>query len=165
MNRWPLPCLIRIALVGRPTFQKSSPWHVGSRRLPLRPRRRRGRACLAAMTWIDSVETFCAEAEKLYVEHPDHTRFVSKYRHCDGKLELKVTNDRVCLKFATDQQQDLKRIDKLNNLFITYMCGKDPYADTADDLAEGSVKPASGGDAGAADRPASGAGKKKKAKK
>ena len=37
-----------------------------------------------------------------------------------------MTNDRVCLKFVTDQQQDLKRIDKLNNLFLTYMCGKRP---------------------------------------
>jgi hypothetical protein len=95
------------------------------------------------MTFIESWETFYAEAEKLYLEHPDHvrhtlgflsssfspfgkrvcipspeatarstilafalpvshathtlwqTRYVAKYRHCDGKLELKVTNDRV----------------------------------------------------------------------
>ena len=66
-----------------------------------------------------------------------------------------MTNDRVCLKFVTDQQQDLKRIDKLNNLFLTYMCGKDPYADPAD---EPTQKPASGGEEAAAavpsDRPA-----------
>ena len=64
------------------------------------------------MPLIESLDIFVAEAEKMYTEHPDHTRYVSKYRHCDGKLELKVTNDRVCLKFVTDQQQDLKRIDK-----------------------------------------------------
>ena len=117
------------------------------------------------MPLIESLDIFVAEAEKMYTEHPDHTRYVSKYRHCDGKLELKVTNDRVCLKFVTDQQQDLKRIDKLNNLFLTYMCGKDPYADPADDRAPN--RPASGGDDGAvaADRPASGGGKKKKARK
>ena len=118
------------------------------------------------MPLIESLDIFVAEAEKMYTEHPDHTRYVSKYRHCDGKLELKVTNDRVCLKFVTDQQQDLKRIDKLNNLFLTYMCGKDPYADPAD---EPTQKPASGGEEVAAaavpsDRPASG-GKNKKAKK
>ena len=117
------------------------------------------------MTVIESLDTFVTEAEKLYVEHPDHTRYVAKYRHVDGKLELKVTNDRVCLKFVTDQQQDLKRIDKLNNLFLTYMCGKDPYA--ADDAPGEPNRPPSGGDdaAAAADRPASGGGKKKRAKK
>jgi hypothetical protein len=84
------------------------------------------------------------------------TRYVMKYRHVDGKLELKVTNDRVvrtrrtsgclalslrlltisgnpqCFKFITDQAQDLKRIDKLNNLFLTYMCGKDPAVEPPD---------------------------------
>ena len=117
---------------------------------------------------LPSLDAFVAEAEKLYVEHPDHTRYVVKYRHVDGKLELKVTNDRVCLKFVTDQQQDLKRIDKLNNLFLTYMCGKDPYADPADEMASSAGnRPASGGDEGqpAVERPASGGGKKKKSKK
>ena len=76
---------------------------------------------IRAMVWIDNWETFYAEAEKLYLDHPDHvrarahhlllavgvdcsqlsllrrlqTRYVMKYRHVDGKLELKVTNDRV----------------------------------------------------------------------
>ena len=52
-----------------------------------------------------------------------------KYRHCDGKLELKVTNDRTCLKFLTDQASDLKKVEKLNNLFVMCMCGKDPQAE------------------------------------
>ena len=137
----------------------------------------------AGRVYVEDWETFYAEAEKLYTEHPAHvrraclppsaapaccgpqhptrrltreralqTRYVAKYRHCDGKLVLKVTNDRVvrepraqpslgarqvlkpctlatrqCLKFTTDQQQDLKRMEKLNNLFFAYMCGKDPH--------------------------------------
>ena len=124
------------------------------------------------MPYIDSLETFVAEAEKLYVEHPEHTRYVTKYRHVDGKLELKVTNDRVCLKFETDQQHDLKRIDKLNALFLSYMCGKDPYADPGEDVVMGGAPcPASAGDDAptSSERPASGGGtpgrNKKKAKK
>ena len=124
------------------------------------------------MPYIDSLETFVAEAEKLYVEHPEHTRYVAKYRHVDGKLELKVTNDRVCLKFETDQQHDLKRIDKLNALFLSYMCGKDPYADPGEDVVMGGApRPASAGDDAptSSERPASGGGtpgrNKKKAKK
>ena len=34
------------------------------------------------------------------------------------------------LKFETDQAQDVKRLEKLNSLFFSYMCGKDPHADT-----------------------------------
>ena len=124
------------------------------------------------MPYLESLETFVAEAEKLYVEHPEHTRYVAKYRHVDGKLELKVTNDRVCLKFETDQQQDLKRIDKLNALFLSYMCGKDPYADPGEDVVMGGApRPASAGDDAptSSERPASGGGtpgrNKKKAKK
>ena len=104
--------------------------------------------------YIEEWETFFTEAEKLYTQHPAHvrpsaraparcrwltlhrpraqTRYVVKYRHCDGKLVLKVTNDRVCLKFATDQAQDAKRMEKLNNLLFSYMCGKDPHQEEED---------------------------------
>ena len=100
----------------------------------------------------------------------EQTRYVTKYRHVDGKLELKVTNDRICFKFLTDQQQDLKRIDKLNNLLLTHMVGIDPYSDLTE---ESQGRPASGGELkpGSADDsavPASStapAGKKKKTKK
>ncbi|EOD03951.1 hypothetical protein EMIHUDRAFT_49848, partial [Emiliania huxleyi CCMP1516] len=68
--------------------------------------------------YIEDWDTFYAEAEKLYLDHPAHTRYSLKYRHTDGKVLLKVTNDRVCLQYQTDQQQDLKRIEKLNNIFI-----------------------------------------------
>ena len=34
-----------------------------------------------------------------------------------------------CLKFETDQAQDVKRLEKLNTLFFSYMCGKDPQAE------------------------------------
>eukprot|EP00327_Prymnesium_parvum_P029144 CAMPEP_0195574004 /NCGR_PEP_ID=MMETSP0814-20130614/5694_1 /TAXON_ID=97485 /ORGANISM="Prymnesium parvum, Strain Texoma1" /LENGTH=198 /DNA_ID=CAMNT_0040709955 /DNA_START=42 /DNA_END=640 /DNA_ORIENTATION=+ len=51
----------------------------------------------------------------------------------DGKIVLKVTNDKTCLKFQTDQASDIKRLDKLNNVFLTRMCGKDPNEETTED--------------------------------
>lgn len=71
----------------------------------------------------------------------------------------------MCLKFLTDQQQDLKRIDKLNNLLLTHMVGIDPYSEPAEEqgrpTSSGEPKTStvddSGGGSGAA-------GKKKKAK-
>ena len=56
-------------------------------------------------------------------------------------------------------------MDKLNNLFITYMCGKDPYAEVADEAVAMPQKPASGGDeAKDGERPPSGGGSSKKKK-
>ena len=60
------------------------------------------------------------------------TRYVMKYRHCDDKIVLKVTNDRTVLQFQTDQASDVKRLDKLNGVFLTRMCGKEPNKDAAE---------------------------------
>lgn len=36
---------------------------------------------------------FLQQAEELYLANPLKTRYTTKYRHCDGKLILKVTDD------------------------------------------------------------------------
>ncbi|KAG2713534.1 hypothetical protein I3760_04G180400 [Carya illinoinensis] len=59
------------------------------------------------------------------------TRYVMKYRNCDGKLVLKVTDNRECLKFKTDQAQDAKKMEKLNNIFFTLMA-RGPDADVSE---------------------------------
>ncbi len=43
--------------------------------------------------YLDSFEEFSRRAEELYTSCPLKTRYVLKYRHCDGKVVLKVTND------------------------------------------------------------------------
>lgn len=58
---------------------------------------------------------------QLFRANPDTSRYVMKYRHCDGKLVLKVTDNRECLKFKTDQAQDAKKMEKLNNIFFALM--------------------------------------------
>lgn len=45
--------------------------------------------------YIDSWDSFLQQAEALYRANPLKTRYVTKYRHCDGKLVLKVTDDTV----------------------------------------------------------------------
>ena len=56
----------------------------------------------------------CASATGALHRQPPHSAhaaeraYVMRYRHCGGKLILKVTDDRVCLKFQTDQQTDVK---------------------------------------------------------
>jgi len=48
-----------------------------------------------------------------------------KYRHCDGEFVLKVTDDVLCLKYKTDQAVDVKKLEKLNNLFLGLMTSKE----------------------------------------
>lgn len=45
--------------------------------------------------YIDNWETFYQQARELFIVEPVRTRYVLKYRHCDGKFSVKVTDDRV----------------------------------------------------------------------
>ncbi|CAM6100090.1 unnamed protein product [Calypogeia fissa] len=83
--------------------------------------------------YIESWDDFSERALVLFRADPVATRYVMKYRHCDGKLVLKVTDDRVCLKFATDQAQDAKKMEKLNNLFFTLMA-RGPDAEVLEEV-------------------------------
>jgi signal recognition particle subunit SRP9 len=76
------------------------------------------------MPYLPSWEEFAKAAEEIYQASPYKTRYVVKYRHCDCKLELKVTDDVNCVKYRTDQAQDVKRLEKLNNSLMRLMVSK-----------------------------------------
>ncbi|XP_065176325.1 signal recognition particle 9 kDa protein-like [Sycon ciliatum] len=76
------------------------------------------------MPYLVSWEVFAREAERLYLENPGKARFVVKYRHKDGELVIKITDDVVCLKYRTDQSQDVKKLEKLSNSLMRHMVGK-----------------------------------------
>ncbi|CAN4094901.1 unnamed protein product [Withania somnifera] len=73
------------------------------------------------MVYITSWDDFVERSVQLFRADPEKTRYVMKYRHSDGKLVLKVTDDKECIKFKTDQAQDAKKMEKLNNIFFTLM--------------------------------------------
>lgn len=125
--------------------------------------------------YIPDFDTFYHLSEQLYKERPLETRYSLKYRHCDGTMVLKVTDDvkvrgvcvtylprvqrihvwfvggRVtapradsrdvctppaavparrlcspqCLKFKTDQLSDMKRIERITNMFCAVMAGNE----------------------------------------
>uniref|UniRef100_A0ACD6AJC1 Uncharacterized protein n=1 Tax=Avena sativa TaxID=4498 RepID=A0ACD6AJC1_AVESA len=83
------------------------------------------------MVYYDSWEEFVDRSLELFRNDPIATRYVMKYRHCDGKLVLKVTNNNDCLKFKTDQAQDAKKMEKLNNIFFALMT-RGPDADISE---------------------------------
>ncbi|KAL3144335.1 hypothetical protein ABBQ32_004095 [Trebouxia sp. C0010 RCD-2024] len=71
--------------------------------------------------YIQDWDTFAEQAEALYRSDPLKVRYVLKYRHCDGKAVLKVTDDKTALQYKTDQVADVKKIEKLNLLFFALM--------------------------------------------
>ncbi|KNA24072.1 hypothetical protein SOVF_018280 [Spinacia oleracea] len=73
------------------------------------------------MVYIASWDEFVERSVQLFRADPESTRYLMKYRHCDGKLVLKVTDNKQCLKFKTDQAQDAKKMEKLNNIFFALM--------------------------------------------
>ncbi|KAF7804678.1 signal recognition particle 9 kDa protein [Senna tora] len=98
------------------------------------------------MVYLTSWDEFVERSVQLFRDNPESTRYVIKYRHCDGKLVLKVTDNREvlilvftylslvvlflklivivflqCLKYKTDQAQEAKKMEKLNNIFFTLM--------------------------------------------
>ncbi|XP_052700462.1 signal recognition particle 9 kDa protein-like isoform X1 [Crassostrea angulata] len=77
------------------------------------------------MTYLTSWEEFAKAAERLYLNDPQKCRFVTKYRHCDGKLNVKVTDDHVCLQYRTEHAQDVKKLEKLTNQLMRHMASKE----------------------------------------
>ncbi|KAK3844204.1 MAG: signal recognition particle, SRP9/SRP14 subunit [Linnemannia gamsii] len=83
------------------------------------------------MVNIHQWDEFQKAAEELYLLSPKTTRYVAKYRHVEGKLVLKVTDDRTCLKYKTDQMQDLNKFERLNRSLMAKMHNKAPAAESS----------------------------------
>eukprot|EP00271_Cylindrocystis_brebissonii_P009355 TRINITY_DN24149_c0_g1_i1.p3 TRINITY_DN24149_c0_g1~~TRINITY_DN24149_c0_g1_i1.p3 ORF type:complete len:106 (+),score=30.77 TRINITY_DN24149_c0_g1_i1:599-916(+) len=96
------------------------------------------------MVYIEVWDEFAEKAELLFRANPARFRYTMKYRHKEGVLALKATDDRVCLQFKTDQAQDAKKMEKLNVLFFTLMA-KGPDAVVEEIPEEKPVVPAGGG--------------------
>nr|XP_004653302.1 signal recognition particle 9 kDa protein [Jaculus jaculus] len=70
-------------------------------------------------------EEFSRAAEKLYLADPMKVRVVLKYRHVDGNLCIKVTDNSACLVYKTDQAQDVKKIEKFHSQLMRLMVSKE----------------------------------------
>mmetsp|Transcript_99112 Transcript_99112/g.196445 ORF Transcript_99112/g.196445 Transcript_99112/m.196445 type:complete len:107 (-) Transcript_99112:84-404(-) len=77
------------------------------------------------MVYLEDFEEFEAAARSLFAQKPLRTRYLAKYRHTNSKVILKVTDDKVCLKFRTDQIADLKKVERFSQAFARWMITKD----------------------------------------
>ncbi|CAG8625690.1 3275_t:CDS:2 [Ambispora gerdemannii] len=73
------------------------------------------------MVYINDWNEYQQAAEELYQSSPKTTRYVISWRHTQGQLVLKVTDDRTCLKYKTDQSSDLKKFERLNKSLLLKM--------------------------------------------
>merc|ERR1712190_152283 len=79
---------------------------------------------MGTMVYLEDFEEFQAAAQSLFKSSPLRTRYLSKYRHCDSKVILKVTNDKVCLKYRTNQIADLRKIERFCQAYARWMVSK-----------------------------------------
>ncbi|KAK6182775.1 hypothetical protein SNE40_010385 [Patella caerulea] len=77
------------------------------------------------MTYLKTWEEFSKAVERLYINDPIKCRFVMKYRNVDGLLVLKVTDNRVCVQYKTEHNQDVKKMEKLIGQLIRHMASKE----------------------------------------
>jgi len=79
------------------------------------------------MTFLNSWEDFEMAAERLYLQDPMKVRYSMKYNHSKGALEMKMTDDIVCLQYKTDAAQDMKKMDKFVNNLMRHMASKEQH--------------------------------------
>ncbi|KAG9068602.1 hypothetical protein KI688_010878 [Linnemannia hyalina] len=94
------------------------------------------------MVNIHQWDEFQKAAEELYLLSPKTTRYVAKYRHVEGKLVLKVTDDRTCFKYKTDQMQDLNKFERLNRSLMAKMHNRAPTQESSAGSAAAGSAPA-----------------------
>ncbi|GFS29455.1 signal recognition particle 9 kDa protein [Nephila pilipes] len=77
------------------------------------------------MPYCSTWEEFAKAAERLYINDPMKVRFTLKYRHCDGKLIIKITDNVTCLMYMTEHTQDVKKVEKLSSQLMRHMASKE----------------------------------------
>ncbi len=79
------------------------------------------------MTVLSTWEDFEKAAERLYLQDPIKARFNIKYHHSLGLLEMKMTDDVVCLQYKTDAAQDVKKMERFVNDLMRHMVSKEQH--------------------------------------
>ncbi|CAG8466924.1 4641_t:CDS:2 [Cetraspora pellucida] len=73
------------------------------------------------MVYINDWNEYQQAVEQLYLDSPKETRYVTSWKHSQGKLVLKVTDNFKAFKYKTDQATDLKKFERLNRSMMLKM--------------------------------------------
>ena len=73
------------------------------------------------MPRIENWDEFAEKAKVLYDKDPIGCRVTMKYRHNDGKLNVKVTDNKQVYQYLAEQPKDVKNVDKFMSLVMRSM--------------------------------------------
>uniref|UniRef100_A0A6S8EFS7 SRP9 domain-containing protein n=1 Tax=Aureoumbra lagunensis TaxID=44058 RepID=A0A6S8EFS7_9STRA len=71
----------------------------------------------------ETIDDFTDKVKQLYESDPEKVRLVLKYRHTDGVMTLRATNDELWLIYKTDQSSDMRRLEAMQLWMTASMCG------------------------------------------
>ncbi|KAH8044195.1 signal recognition particle 9 kDa protein [Aureococcus anophagefferens] len=87
-----------------------------------------------------SIDEFATKVKELYASDPAKVRFVLKYKHHEGTMTLRATNDELWLIYKTDQAAEFRRLEALQLWLMAAMCGSDVEALTAESEAQAAAE-------------------------
>lgn len=73
------------------------------------------------MPHLENWDEFAEKAKNLYDSDPIKCRLTVKYRHNDGKLNVKVTDDKQVYQYSAEQPKEVKNIDKFMSVIMKNM--------------------------------------------
>mmetsp|Transcript_50039 Transcript_50039/g.128796 ORF Transcript_50039/g.128796 Transcript_50039/m.128796 type:complete len:101 (-) Transcript_50039:341-643(-) len=73
---------------------------------------------------VSNFDEFLETSKAIFENHPYKARYLYKYRKCDARIEMKVTDDEKCIKYVTESANDLKAIEQFNGLILHVTTGR-----------------------------------------
>lgn len=73
------------------------------------------------MPRLENWDEFANKATDMYEKDPDGCRITMKYRHTDGRLNVKVTDNKQVYQYLAEQPKEVKNVDKLMSLIMRNM--------------------------------------------
>ena len=73
------------------------------------------------MPYLDNWDEFAEKAKELYNKDPISSRVTIRYRHNDGKVNVKVTDNKQVFQYLAEQPKEVKNIDKFMSVVMRNM--------------------------------------------
>lgn len=88
------------------------------------------------MVYIAQWDDFSVSSERLFLASPLKTRFSFKYRSADGAFVLKVTDDKQCLQYKSNQKSDIRKMEAFNMRLLDLMTAQETIVDAKEEAKE-----------------------------
>lgn len=70
---------------------------------------------------MNNWDEFADQAKNLYDSNPIGCRITMKYRHKDGKLIVKVTDNKKVFQYLVEQPKEVKNVDRFISIVMRSM--------------------------------------------